>query len=977
MIRSKILGLLSIFLALGAVVFTPSPVPSEATEAYPSAIAPKKADEDATEDEPFLGPDATFETDWNSLQGYNWMSGISGERRLNEINIPGTHDSAMHIASDLNESIGDIFGGTKYAVCQRESIYYQIIEGARLFDLRLNLRFPLITNRYLGWREFTFHNDGYNLWLCHGKDEAGGTFWSMENDYDDQNFRSLREELDTMIEFLRSSPTETIIIDLAAETVWSEDIPYIYKRLRKTLKEYSAMVNPSTDKPYIYWEDNEFGTPYTDYPKLSDVRGQIVVYGNSKAKNLGYGYGGLEDETMGGKYVHSSPNGSFHDYPEQRSAYIGEFFKNNVVSLPTNATSSLGFLFTFGTNCAPNNSIGIPADTPGTWAAVMNPFLFAHTDIVKRPGIYLGWLRMDMGEESYFTQYWRTNFFDGIERCTVTAKSGLSDHPDQSFTVLKGQTITLPYLIYDYDQGAHSNYFLGWHIQNGQTDRDTWAYAKHQIDEDTVFTARWGDEVRYRVALEWIDGENRDGIRPGGIDVLVNGESVHPIVNEYGDYLIFVEDWVTSVVPLFERVHVTSEHPYGEDTAGQYRYQITNDTEERRFTLTFIHTPDIPFSGDGTVRFDDRGSGASHPGSVEVRLLRNQATIAGPVTCNASNGWSYSFGTYAQFVDGVEQNIELQATPVGGYYSFNDVQGIKYVYIGEEQNVGGTLTWLDSGNVARTRPELAIIWMISYREALWKTLCFGNEGDVVPWDMPIEQKIRNGQTFKLVPTFQGELGYRLVQDPENGMNFFAIKDGHGTAEGVIALIDAIGGVEYTSACHVLIREARGAYDELDAATQAQVTNLDVLTKAESDYAALDEATGWAASVMAADCAQMKDAWSDLSNSFAALSPAAQAILKQREHISTYVEPENTIDAALQRYDLVMELYGSGSYEDFLSREGMADIAPSGGSGSSAFFYATNKTATPSIFILLLLALGATGVFMLVFFVTKRKNKNPL
>ncbi len=52
------------------------------------------------------------------------------------------------------------------------------------------------------------------------------------------------------------------------------------------------------------------------------------------------------------------------------------------------------------------------------------------------------------------------------------------------------------------------------------------------------------------------------------------------------------------------------------------------------------------------------------------------------------------------------------------------------------------------------------------------------------------------------------------------------------------LIDAIGDVAYTPESKALIDSARGAYDALTPGQKALVVNLDVLTKAEADYAAI-------------------------------------------------------------------------------------------------------------------------------------------
>ena len=59
------------------------------------------------------------------------------------------------------------------------------------------------------------------------------------------------------------------------------------------------------------------------------------------------------------------------------------------------------------------------------------------------------------------------------------------------------------------------------------------------------------------------------------------------------------------------------------------------------------------------------------------------------------------------------------------------------------------------------------------------------------------------------------------------------------ATDVIALINAIGEVEYTSACKARIAAARTAYDDLDSSVKGDVTNLAILEAAEAEYGAID------------------------------------------------------------------------------------------------------------------------------------------
>ena len=95
------------------------------------------------------------------INGTNWMSGISGELYLHQINIPGSHDSGMRDSVVRFES-GLGSGLTKWATTQSLGIDEQLRAGVRLFDLRLTELYPINGD------------DGKaSLWICHGPNGAG------------------------------------------------------------------------------------------------------------------------------------------------------------------------------------------------------------------------------------------------------------------------------------------------------------------------------------------------------------------------------------------------------------------------------------------------------------------------------------------------------------------------------------------------------------------------------------------------------------------------------------------------------------------------------------------------------------------------------------------------------------------------------------------------------------------------------------
>lgn len=89
----------------------------------------------------------------------------------------------------------------------------------------------------------------------------------------------------------------------------------------------------------------------------------------------------------------------------------------------------------------------------------------------------------------------------------------------------------------------------------------------------------------------------------------------------------------------------------------------------------------------------------------------------------------------------------------------------------------------------------------------------------------------------------GTEGETAIETSTTGAQFDAFKYIHFigiTPEDVIAFINAIGDVEYTSSCKEKIDTARDAYDFLKQEEQAEVTNYDKLVAAEAIYNHVDD-----------------------------------------------------------------------------------------------------------------------------------------
>jgi len=187
---------------------------------------------------------------WGFNPDSNWMSHISGDLKLNQINIPGTHDSGMYSVKELYRS---------FAQTQDKNIIQQLEMGVRYFDLRL------------AWS----NND---IIISHG---TGGLFNVKRVDAKHVNGKDLTLDivLRTCRDYLSTNKKETIIAHLKIEDSTYKD--KIINKVKSTYKSSS-----------LYYTKNKI-------PSLRDVRGKIVIanrdgyYGislpiNSLPKNVNY-----------------------------------------------------------------------------------------------------------------------------------------------------------------------------------------------------------------------------------------------------------------------------------------------------------------------------------------------------------------------------------------------------------------------------------------------------------------------------------------------------------------------------------------------------------------------------------------------------------------------------------------------------------------------------------------------------------------
>ena len=487
------------------------------------------------------------------------------------------------IGALIGLGIGGTLLGAVMVVFQEFSAYqaktqYRYIDeqmnmGVRIFDFRIN-------NKNYEKYDKNKMDDNENLWHCHGESNIAGTYYGCDHDGD---VLSAQQTIDWAKEFLKKNPSEVLLLEYDVETFDNEkNEEMVFKRLKQIYKQLSYEVNPSTGKPYLYMEDGIFGKDYTYWPKLKDVRGQILY--RTADTQPGTGFGGYKWQMNGASpdYCRAVGSNDTINTSEERVNQVSNAMKTHPSPyILKDAMVHRGI----NSGLYPNTTDDPYA--PISWLWFSEPWITkSPTELMEE--IYYGTDDFEgiLEEGGYYNQhgefygvfsgdaltekeckiFWSSNFYDDLEYRTITVKSGLDgDNEVKTYKVLKGTKITIPNSIYDKPEQG-SSYFQNWRATTGSNgswepdyslqseeilgsdnehgsnrewlmnqsylepiDPDTQIPQKSSRDvepgetitimDDTEFTAVWGSEIKTPVTVVWVDGDDADGQRTDRLEI--------------------------------------------------------------------------------------------------------------------------------------------------------------------------------------------------------------------------------------------------------------------------------------------------------------------------------------------------------------------------------------------------------------------------------------------------------------------------
>ena len=236
-------------------------------------------------------------------KGVRWMSALEDDRAINELSIPGTHDSGA------THSIADVAGK-----CQSLSIEDQLYIGVRFFDIRLQLV-----------------GDDFNV--VH-------SFVDQATDFDDV--------LVEMVDFITENPSEFLIVSIKEDADSKKAEGDFATLLEKELREYSQ-ISTSTTLPKT----------------VGEARGKIFIISRYEGSTMGIpAYHGWQDSTtftLGELYVQDNYK------VESEEEKIRDIENTMMVADTLEHGLVLNFTSCYLTSGFPPTYAGTPAKTINPW----------------------------------------------------------------------------------------------------------------------------------------------------------------------------------------------------------------------------------------------------------------------------------------------------------------------------------------------------------------------------------------------------------------------------------------------------------------------------------------------------------------------------------------------------------------------------------------------------------------------------------
>lgn len=310
------------------------------------------------------GSTTNYMIDWTLVPTteVDWMDNITDSKYVYELNLPGTHNSGMYYPYNGNATIDAFVAAAK---CQTYTIEQQLEKGIRVFDLRVD----------------------ESLNICHGS----GTYkFTAYKDSAHTDVLTLNDTLTKINNFLTAHPSEVVVVSVKVEDGTTSTV---VSALNTELANWTSSMYTGTT-----------------FPKLSDVKGKMVLMSRISTLNKGVYYDVPDNAALQTKVI-DGVNIIIDDQYDKNATEKTTAVNNALTALESyyvNTTGGKGtrsgLLFT-SSNTFSASTIAT-YQSPEYIANTINPVLNGHS---WRQGRAYGFVLMDFPTDANIKKIYETN----------------------------------------------------------------------------------------------------------------------------------------------------------------------------------------------------------------------------------------------------------------------------------------------------------------------------------------------------------------------------------------------------------------------------------------------------------------------------------------------------------------------------------------------------------------------------------------
>lgn len=235
--------------------------------------------------------------------------------------------------------------------------------------------------------------------------------------------------------------------------------------------------------------------------------------------------------------------------------------------------------------------------------------------------------------------------------------------------------------------------------------------------------------VTYSATKVWLDDDNRDGVRPNSITLVLNGSDG----SKYTKQMTAASNWSDVT---FERIPMFNNGKYitytlSENDVPSYVNSVAVSEDGKFFTVTNTHTPDHVIIKITEVWHDENDQDGIRPKKVTTIIVSSNGNRH-EVPLHSSGDWHYTCDDLVKYwKNGQLVDYTVEAVTIDGYTSEvkslgNNVFEVHNTHIPETISKTVTKTWKDNKNQDGIRPASVTVTLTG-SNAVSKTATLNEE----------------------------------------------------------------------------------------------------------------------------------------------------------------------------------------------------------------------------------------------------------